>query len=69
MAIRTTGQFVRERREELGLSRERFAVETEVSVSTVVRLENHDQLPRVPALIRIAAGLRCSLDEIAGVSR
>lgn len=56
------GNRVRQRREELGLSRERLAVNSEVSTSTIARLELADKLPGSEALIRIASTLRVSLD-------
>ena len=58
------GTRVRERREELGISRERLAYEAAVSVSTVTRLELSDQLPNTASLLRIARVIDLTLDEI-----
>lgn len=51
------GQVVRTARTRAGLSREKLAAETNVSTSTIVRLERTDALPNVNALVRIATRL------------
>lgn len=58
------GTRIRAAREALGQSRERLAVSAGVSVSTLVRLENHDQLPNPEALARIARLIGLSLDDL-----
>ena len=58
------GTRVRQRREEVGLSREKLAFKANVSSSTVARLELSDKLPGSAALIRIAQTLGLSLDEL-----
>lgn len=58
------GNRVRERREELGLTRERLAVAADVSTSTVARLELDDKLPSVSKLASIALVLGMTIDEL-----
>lgn len=65
MSKKSTGQIVREARTAKGLSREALAVEVNVSVSTIVRLENHDATPAFRTAVRIARLLGVALDELA----
>lgn len=65
----TPGEVVRSRRQQLGLSREKLAVQSETSVTTIVRIENLGQLPTVRTLAKIADVLGLTLDEIARAGR
>lgn len=58
------GQIIREARSAADLTREHLASRAEVSVSTIVRLENADQLPNAESLARIAAVVGVSLDSL-----
>lgn len=58
------GQQIRQARGRSGLTREQLAARAEVSVSTIVRLENLDQLPNAESLARITAALGISLDAL-----
>jgi transcriptional regulator with XRE-family HTH domain len=58
------GTRVRQRREEIGLSRERLARDADVSTSTVTRLELNNKLPNTVNLLRIARILNLPLDEL-----
>jgi transcriptional regulator with XRE-family HTH domain len=67
------GAIVRRRREELRLTREKMAVECDVSVATLVRLENYGQLPgrtgpNGDLLARIAKRLDLDPDQLDGHS-
>lgn len=64
MAELTPGQIVRQRRVEIGLSRERLAREVDLSTSTIVRLELGDKLPNALALRRISSRLELSIDDL-----
>jgi transcriptional regulator with XRE-family HTH domain len=64
MAKPSCGSRVRKRREDLGLTRERTAIDAGVSVSTLARLELSDKLPRTESLIEIARRLDISIDEL-----
>lgn len=64
MAKLRPGAQVRQRREELGLTREKLAFTAEVSTSTVARLELSDKLPGIAGLIRISRVLGLSLDDL-----
>lgn len=66
MAPRTPGDIVRQRREELGISRERLAVDLNIHSSTIGRLER-GQLPTTTTMVAIAKALGLSLDEIVGI--
>jgi transcriptional regulator with XRE-family HTH domain len=63
------GTRIRAAREQIGASRERLAADVGVSVSTLVRLENHDQLPNPEALARIVHAVGLSLDELLVADR
>ena len=57
------GQAIRRRREELGLNREHVAAKADVSMSTVVRVENGgDAL--YTSLTAIAAALETTISEL-----
>lgn len=58
------GMRIREARQAAGMSRERLAAAAAVSVSTIVRLENYDQLPNAESLARIAKSIGVSLDDL-----
>ncbi|SBS73912.1 hypothetical protein MHPYR_180118 [uncultured Mycobacterium sp.] len=58
------GTRVRQRREELGLSRERLAFQAQVSTSLVTRLELDNRLPNTLALLRIAKIIDLPIDEL-----
>lgn len=64
MAKLRPGTQVRDRREQLGLTREKLAYKADVSTSTVARLELADKLPGTGGLIRISRILGLSLDEL-----
>lgn len=64
MAKLLPGERVRERREELGLSREQLAQTSKLSTSTIARLELSGKLPNAAGLIRISRALDISLDEL-----
>lgn len=57
----TAGAVVRTRREEIGLTREALALRSEVSTSTLARLELKDHIPSARALARIAAAINVPL--------
>lgn len=60
----TPGRKVRQAREALGLSREALAYESDVSTSTVARLELYERLPATLPLARIAARLQLRVDDL-----
>ncbi len=64
MAETSTGQTIRARREELGLSRDALGHAARVSVRTLVRLELENLLPNVRAFARIVRELGLRLDEL-----
>lgn len=63
--LTSPGDVVRARRLELHLTREVLAVEADVSVATIVRLENHGRIPKHKLLVRIAARLGLDPDQLA----
>lgn len=65
MATLSSGTRVRQRREELGITREQLGHAAGVSVSTIARLELSDKLPTTGNLLKIARVLDLSLDEVA----
>lgn len=58
------GSLVRRARESSGYTRERLAAEVGVSVSTLARLENSNQIPNAEALARITKAVGISLDDV-----
>ena len=64
MSEMATGQKVRSRRTELSVTRERLAVDIGISVSTLVRLENHNRIPKRHTLSAIAEYLEMPIEEL-----
>lgn len=64
MSKLTTGTIARSRREELGFTRAQLASRAGISISTIDRLELHDKVPGAQNLVRLAAELQISLDEL-----
>lgn len=62
--LTSIGAVVRQRREELNLSRSQLARLADVSVSTLDRLELHGQVPSVCRLASIATALDLPLSEL-----
>ena len=58
------GTKVRDRREQLGISREKLAATADVSTSTVARLELENRIPSTINLLRIARVIDLTLDDL-----
>lgn len=57
-------QTVRRRREELGLTREQLAAESQTSTSTIARLELQGHMPNARTLARIASVIQLPVDAL-----
>lgn len=64
MAALTLGKRVRDRREELGLSREKLARNSDVSTATISRIELQDHIPTATTLWRVASALGVTVDAL-----
>ncbi|HZI39906.1 MAG TPA: helix-turn-helix transcriptional regulator [Acidimicrobiia bacterium] len=60
------GALIRRRRVELGISRERLAYESGLSLSTMLRIELHNHVPRADRLAAIARVLGVTADDLLG---
>lgn len=65
----TFGGRIRTRREELRLTRPQLLakVGAGLSLSTLINIENHNNVPRAHTLAKIAAALDLSVDDLLGV--
>ncbi|HXS32228.1 MAG TPA: helix-turn-helix transcriptional regulator [Solirubrobacterales bacterium] len=62
--IKRVGQALRERREELGLSKAAFARTVHADVRTITRYEKGETAGALSAMEQLAAGLKTTEDEI-----
>lgn len=62
--VKRVGQALRERREELGLSKAAFARTVHADVRTITRYENGETAGALGAMEQLAAGLKTTEDEI-----
>jgi transcriptional regulator with XRE-family HTH domain len=58
------GALIRKRRGELGITRERLAYESGLALSTMLRIELHNHVPRADRLAAIARVLGVTVDEL-----
>jgi transcriptional regulator with XRE-family HTH domain len=49
-----------------GWNRERLAVESDLSIATVNRLENDQRTPTLDTVLQVARALEVSVDELLG---
>jgi DNA-binding XRE family transcriptional regulator len=63
--LRTLGARIRKAREDRGTSRSDFAYRIRVSMTSLAQIERGENEPSLPTLIRIAAELSASIDELA----
>lgn len=64
MVKKQIGKRIRQRREELGLTRDRFAEKIDISVTYLSMIERGESFPRYEVLIKLINGLETSADFI-----
>ena len=64
MTVMSPGQLVRQAREAQGLSRDRLAYSLGTSVSTIVRFELEDRLPKARMVAAIAKALDIPVSDL-----
>ena len=64
MELKCIGKRIREKRDEHGLTREKVAEMTGISVNYLGTIERGEKIPRVEVIIKIANALKVTSDEL-----
>lgn len=64
MELKCIGKRIREKRDEQGLTREKVAEMTGISVNYLGTIERGEKVPRVEVIIKIANALKVTSDEL-----
>ena len=65
----TTGQYIKEKRIQKGMTQEELAAKTDISIRTIQRIENDEVDPRTFTLQTIATVLEITYDELVTISK